>query len=305
MKAFGNSSPQSKIVYLFIFCLVGLFLAGSLVMAINGFVGEQWMVSAWGLRISSAIQMVLMFFLPAYTLVVWSDQKPVSYFGLDHSNNVFYLSLLAFMILVVSMPFISLLAELNQSLVLPNWLNGLESWMKNLESSAEKTTSLLLSGATIWDYLGNLLFVGVFAAVAEEFFFRGALQQLLVKLFRNKHVGVWVGAFIFSMMHLQFYGFLPRVLLGVILGYLFVWSNNLWIPIVIHFLNNALVVTLSFFFRDNSVYQSLENPAITPTFIVSGLLSLGLSFYLLKLYQAKAIATQNETEQSISFYENK
>ncbi len=195
------------------------------------------------------------------------------------------------------MPFITLLAQLNQLLVLPNSLSGVETWMRNLETSAEETTNLLLTGTSVWDYLGNLLFVGVFAAVAEEFFFRGALQQLLVKLFKSNHTGVWMTAFIFSLMHLQFYGFLPRIILGVILGYLFVWSKNLWIPILIHFLNNALVVTFSYFFKENSVYQSIENIPVTPTFIITGLLSLGLMVYLLKLYQTKARVAQMQVEQ--------
>jgi len=303
MKEFQNSSPQSKVIYLFVFCLVGLILAGSLVTLINGFWDGQLVGSAWGLRLSSAIQMVLMFFMPAYTIIVWSDQNPVSYLGLHFSKSTFYLSLFAFLILILSNPFISLLLELNQSIILPSWLSGLESWMKNLELSAEESTNLLLSGTSIWGYLGNLLIVGVFAAVAEEFFFRGALQQLLVKLFKNKHVGVWMAAFIFSLMHLQFYGFLPRVALGVILGYLFVWSNNLWIPIIIHFMNNALSITSNFFFKDSSVYQSIENLAITPTFIISGLLSFGIIAYLLSVYQLKA--TNKEVQQGgKSFHDN-
>ena len=287
MKAFEKSSILSKILYLFIFCLAGLFLAGSLVMVINGFFDGQLMQSAWGLRISSGIQMALMFFMPAYTLVVWSDHKPISFLRLQSSSGILNLSLLALLILLVSMPFISLISQLNQLLILPEWLSGLELRMQELEKSAEETTNLLLSGTSIWDYLGNLLFVGVFAAVAEEVFFRGALQQLIVKLFKNKHVGVWMTAFIFSLMHMQFYGFLPRVILGVLLGYLFVYSMNLWIPILIHFLNNALVVTLNYFFKDNIVYQYMENPPITSTFLISGLVSLGLLIYLLWVYQTK------------------
>lgn len=287
MKAFEKSSILSKILYLFIFCLAGLFLAGSLVMVINGFFDGQLMQSAWGLRISSGIQMALMFFMPAYTLVLWSDHKPISFLRLQSSSGILNLSLLALLILLVSMPFISLISQLNQLLILPEWLSGLELRMQELEKSAEETTNLLLSGTSIWDYLGNLLFVGVFAAVAEEVFFRGALQQLIVKLFKNKHVGVWMTAFIFSLMHMQFYGFLPRVILGVLLGYLFVYSMNLWIPILIHFLNNALVVTLNYFFKDNIVYQYMENPPITSTFLISGLVSLGLLIYLLWVYQTK------------------
>ena len=288
MKAFETSSTQSKIIYLFIFCLAGLFLAGSLVAVINGFYDNQLMLSPWGIRVSSGIQMALMFFMPSVTLLVWSGKKPISYLGLQNVKRALDLSLLAVVILFASMPFISLITQLNQQLILPERLSGLETWMQNLERNAQETTNLLLSGTSIWDYLGNLLFVGVFAAVAEEFFFRGVMQQLLVKLFKNKHVGVWMAAFIFSLMHLQFYGFLPRVILGVLLGYLFVYSNNLWIPILIHFLNNALVVTFNFFFKENATYQYIENLPITYEFLIVGLISLGLSVYLFRLYQTKA-----------------
>lgn len=287
MNAFGNASPLSKILYLFVFCLAGLFLAGSLVTVINGFVGGQLMLSLWGVRLSSAIQMVLMFFMPAITLITWSGNKPTAFLGLQSSRDSFVLYLLAFAILLGGMPFITLISELNQMLVLPQWLSGLELWMKNLEESAQVTTNLLLEGTSIWDFLGNILFIGIFAAVAEEVFFRGVLQQLLSKLFKNKHIAVWITAFIFSLLHMQFYGFLPRIILGAVLGYLFVYSNSLWIPIFVHFLNNALVVTFNFFFRNNSVYQYLEHPPITSTFLVAGIVSLGLLIYLFWLFQAK------------------
>lgn len=288
MKTFETSSTQLKVIYLFIFSLAGLFLAGSLVTVINGIYDGQLMLSAEGIRLSSAIQMIFMFFMPALTLMVWSGKKPISFLGLHDGRGILSLSLLAVVIMLVSMPFISLITHVNQLLILPNWLSGLESWMQNLEKSAQETTNLLLAGTSIWAYLGNILVIGVFAAVAEEFFFRGALQQLLVKLFKNKHAGVWMTAFIFSLMHLQFYGFLPRIVLGVLLGYLFVYSKNLWIPILIHFLNNALVVTFNLFFKENTVYQYIENPPITLTFLVVGLVSLGLFIYLLRLYKTKA-----------------
>lgn len=288
MKTFETSSTQLKVIYLFIFSLAGLFFAGSLVTVINEIYDGQLMLSAKGIRLSSAIQMIFMFFMPALTLMVWSGKKPISFLGLHDGRGILSLSLLAVVIMLVSMPFISLITHVNQLLILPNWLSGLESWMQNLEKSAQETTNLLLAGTSIWAYLGNILVIGVFAAVAEEFFFRGALQQLLVKLFKNKHAGVWMTAFIFSLMHLQFYGFLPRIVLGVLLGYLFVYSKNLWIPILIHFLNNALVVTFNLFFKENTVYQYIENPPITLTFLIVGLASLGMFIYLLRLYKTKA-----------------
>lgn len=288
MKAFENTSEQSKIVYLFIFCFAGLFLAATLVSLINELMIEgQFMESAWGIRISSAVQMLLMFFMPAITLLIWSNKKPMEFLGVKKLDNGVVLSLFAFLILTVSMPFISLLTQLNQLLRLPGFLSGLEEMMRNLENSAEKTTLLLLSGDSMLDYIGNILFVGVFAAVAEEVFFRGVLQQLLVKLFKSKNTGVWLTALIFSAMHLQFYGFLPRLILGLLLGYLFVWTNNIWLPILIHFLNNALVITFSFFLRENAFYHSLENPLITLNFIIAGLLSLTLTIFLLWMFKNK------------------
>ena len=287
MKAFEQSSTQSKVIYLFIFSLAGLFFAGTIVALINDLGGGQLMESAWGIRISSAIQMLLMFFMPAITLIIWSSQQPNVYLGIKRLDGGAFLILSSFAILIVAMPFISLLTQLNQLMILPEWLSGLEVKMQELEQSAQKTTDLLLSGNSIVDYLSNLVFIAVIAAVAEEVFFRGVLQQLLVKLFNNKHAGVWSAALIFSLMHLQFYGFLPRIILGALLGYLFIWSKNLWIPILIHFMNNALVVTFNFFLKDNSVYQALENPKLTPLFIFSGILSLCLTLSLFWIYRAK------------------
>ncbi len=288
MNAFENSSPLLKIIYLFVFSLAGLFLAGSLITVFNGFQDGQLMLSPWGLRLSSGVQMVLMFFMPAITLVTWSGYKPLPFLGLNRSSKSFVLFIIALAILLVGVPFISLLSQFNQMLVLPDWLSGLELWMKSLEESAQATTNLLLNGTSIWDYLGNIVFIGVFAAVAEEVFFRGVLQQLLTKLFKNKHTGVWMTAFIFSLMHLQFYGFLPRIILGAILGYLFAYSKNLWIPILVHFLNNVMVVTFNFFFRESFAYQYLEELPITSGFLILGLLSLVTLIFLFWAFQTKA-----------------
>lgn len=287
MKAFEKLSTQTKIIYLFIFCLAGLFFAGTIVSFVNDLLGKQLMESAWGLRISSAIQMLLMFFMPAVTLITWSNEQYYAYLKINKLDNGIIKILFSFIILIAAMPFISLLTQLNQLLVLPDWLSGLEVWMKELELSGEKTTKLLLSGESLVVYLSNLFFIGVVAAIAEEVFFRGVLQQLLIKQFNNKHVGVWLAAIIFSVMHMQFYGFLPRLILGALLGYLFVWSKSLWIPIFIHFINNALVITFNFFFKDSPIYQSLENQSFTFIFIFSGILSLCLSLLLLWLYRAK------------------
>ena len=154
MNAFENLKPFSKIVYLFVFCLAGLFLAASFITIADGFWDKQIMQLPWGMRIGSGVQMVFMFLMPAVTLVKWSGHKPIDYSALSRTQNSssYTLYILAVLILFIAMPFITLLSQINQAIVLPNWLSGVEMWMKNLEESAQNTTDLLLEGASVWDY---------------------------------------------------------------------------------------------------------------------------------------------------------
>ena len=92
----------------------------------------------------------------------------------------------------------------------------------------------------------NLFIIAILPAVGEEFFFRGVLQKILIRLFKSGHVAIWVTAFIFSAIHFQFFGFVPRFILGLIFGYLFFWSSTLWLPVISHFINNAVPVIMAY-----------------------------------------------------------
>jgi membrane protease YdiL (CAAX protease family) len=115
--------------------------------------------------------------------------------------------------------------------------------MQESEEMARTIIDQMIAGKTWTSYLSNLLIIAVAAGIAEEFFFRGILYFLLGKVIKNRHTVIWIIAFIFSAVHLQFYGFLPRMLLGAYLGYLLLSSNNIWLPVLSHILNNALVLT--------------------------------------------------------------
>jgi len=114
----------------------------------------------------------------------------------------------------------------------------------------------LLTMKTIGALLVNLLMLAVIPAIGEEFIFRGCLQRLFNQLTKNHHIAIWLTAIIFSSIHLQFYGFIPRMLLGAMFGYLFVWSNSLWLPILGHFLNNATAVITAYVYQQQG--KSLE-----------------------------------------------
>ena len=108
-------------------------------------------------------------------------------------------------------------------------------------------------------FLINVLMIAFLPALAEEILFRGALAGLLKDWTKNVHIAVLVSSLVFAAIHLQFYGFLPRFLLGMVLGYLFFWSGSIWLPVVAHFTNNFLSVFIEFLFRKGYIHTSAEN----------------------------------------------
>jgi membrane protease YdiL (CAAX protease family) len=151
-----------------------------------------------------------------------------------------------FCTMLFSIPMISKLIEWNNSMHLPAGLNGLETYLKQMEEERNDLTIRMLDSKKMQDLFFNLFMIAILPAIGEEFIFRGLLQQLLAKWFRNIHIAIFISAFLFSAIHLQFYGFIPRYLLGMFFGYLFFWSKNIWWAVWAHFVNNAVAVILLF-----------------------------------------------------------
>ena len=114
--------------------------------------------------------------------------------------------------------------------------------MQNSEDQAGKITESFLAGNTLSSLANNIILIGILPAVGEELLFRGIVQQLFKKMYGNAHVAIWISAALFSALHLQFFGFLPRLVLGAMFGYMLEWSGTLWLPIIAHFLNNTIAV---------------------------------------------------------------
>ena len=156
--------------------------------------------------------------------------------------------LLAVVIMVCAVPGINLLADLNSRVELPKSLEFIEQILKSQEEAAAALTERFLQADTIGGLLINIGLMALLPALSEELSFRGTLQQIIYKDQSGKvqstkvHLAIWITAFIFSAIHMQFYGFVPRMLLGAMFGYVFVWSGSLWVPITMHFVNNGLAV---------------------------------------------------------------
>lgn len=178
--------------------------------------------------------------------------------------RLFFLTLL---ITLGFSPLSELLGQWNQQIKLPVQFQALEEWMQQMERQMEELTLMLLSDVSLGGFLLNFLIIAMVAAVGEELLFRGALQTIFLRWIRNPHVAILLVAFIFSAIHMQFYGFFPRLALGLLFGYLFYWSNNLWIPIFAHLVNNGAVVINTFIYqRQGNELSSLELSVSIPTF---------------------------------------
>jgi len=209
------------------------------------------------LKFLQIISSVIIFILPVAVLAFLVSRRRMEYLQINRIGKISIL-LLGGIVMFVAAPLINYLQEINSYLQLPQWMHGIEEWMKASEAQDDALTVAFLNHQTFYDLILNLIMIALVAAVAEELFFRGVLQKILIKMTKNVHVGIWLTGAIFSAIHLQFYGFLPRMLMGVYLGYLLVWSGSLWVTIFAHFINNGTAVIFSYLEERKTITDSVE-----------------------------------------------
>ena len=181
--------------------------------------------------------------------------------------------LLAIAIMLLINPFISFIYEWNKSFNIPDW-------MLVFDDNAEKITNSFLKMNTLGDLFFNLLVIAIIPAIGEELLFRGYLQQKMTQWLGKPHMAIIITAILFSAIHMQFQGFLPRFALGLVLGYLFYWSGSLWLPIIAHLLNNAMAVTFAYPTFSDYAYLT-ENTATWQQAFFS-FMAVGLLVFLLQ-----------------------
>lgn len=232
-----------RIFYFLLITFVGLMLALVAMTLIMGGVN-----STVHLRIATVAQDMLLFIVPAVATSVLVSYDGGRMLCVDRMP-VPQVLLMGLVVYVCGIPAMNALVAWNESLTLPASLAPLEETMRQSEDAAKEAVEILFGGTSWGDLIVCLLIVGVLAGVSEELFFRGAMQRLLSSGRMGPHAAIWVTAIVFSVFHMQFYGFFPRVILGAFFGYLLYWSGSVWLPVMLHVLNNSLVVWTTWYSR--------------------------------------------------------
>jgi membrane protease YdiL (CAAX protease family) len=284
-----EENPYTQLLYLLLLAIGGL-----VIFAVIGFVVIYFVYGMPGIKstlvsdmnnigpfkILLVAQQIGLFLAPAIFLNIVERKKISGFYGLS-MPKASLLGLVAVLSLCW-MPIMGLVNEWNQAMVFPDFLKGIEKWMREMEDQNAETTEAILKMNGPVDLLVNLLVIAVTPAICEEFIFRGALQRTVFRLKSNPHVAIWLSAIIFSTIHFQFYGFIPRMLLGAAFGYIYFFTGSIWYAVFAHFLNNAFAVIAAYVLQSqNKPYTEAETMDIHWIgYVISAILTLALFKFL-------------------------
>ncbi len=247
---FAQKSLLERTIVLLICLLLGISLGSACATAFSLFINNETLL----LKITQGALAIGAFLVPTLLCAYLFSTQPQRYLQiLPTRKPKFYL--FAVSVILCGIPAINLLSEWNNVITLPERFSAIEQWMRAQEANAAQLTQQLLATETVFGYLGNLLVMAFLPAVCEELFFRGLIQNTISR--RNIHVAIWLTAILFSSAHLQFYGFFPRMMLGAMLGYTVYWSGSVLPAMVAHFVNNATVVSFTFFSKNSETLNRI------------------------------------------------
>lgn len=228
------------------------------------------------------------FLIPAYVFQRFNPDTVL--FPAEQFKN-WKLYALSLLFMLLAGPLLTLVSDWNMQMKLPAQLAGIEGWMRDQEDNMAGLTQQMLMVEDYPSLVVNLLVIAILPAIGEEFFFRGVLQNIFTRVFKGAHASIWLVAIIFSAIHIQFFGFFPRLLLGLFFGYMLLWSNNIWIPVLAHLVNNATVVLVAFVYtRQGKSYAALMESDSYTFIVYLGSLILSVSAaYLFYRYATKKV----------------
>ena len=178
--------------------------------------------------------------------------------------------------------------EWNINWTFPEFLAVFEDWARQMEDDMAAATERFTTFDSFGQFLLGFVAIAILPGIGEELLFRGVLQNGIHRVAKNKHVAIWVAAFIFSAIHMQIFGLVPRMVLGAIFGYLYVWSGNIWYPIIGHIANNGIGVIIAYMATSEFVDSDLEDPESIPMlYTLLGLVAFVILMFLFRNHYLK------------------
>ena len=235
------------------------------------------------------------FIVPPFIYARIRSKTPFSYLDIRIARPLL-LFVLTLAIMLCAKPFLEWTIYFNQQMKLPAFMGPVETWMKYKEIEAELLTKQLLVMTSSKDLIINLAIIAVIPAIGEELIFRGCLQKIFTTWTNNPHAGIWIAAILFSAIHFQFYGFIPRMLLGALFGYVFFYSKSILIPILGHFFNNASAVIAAYILqRQGKSLDNITKPEFQVWYLV--ILSVIFTALLLRIYYKLSFSYNNKPNE--------
>lgn len=273
---FVENLKHSTGMRVFFFAIIFLVctLIGAAVTSIMAFGGD--LMLKWAQGIGSLMMFVAP---PIIYYCLTRKEGPMKALGFRKiASPILFFVVISILLVFISLPFTNLLTSWNEDMQLGGPLEILQTWMRTLEDSAAAITERMLNVNSTGGLLLNLMVIALIPALGEELTFRGVVQQGMTHRLKNPHLAIILSAAVFSFIHFQFFGFLPRMFLGILLGYMFYITDSLWTSILMHFLNNGTAVVLYYLNNIGVAHIDVEHfGAMQDTWIVvlSGVLVAG------------------------------
>ncbi len=306
LSLFGNRKPWLSLISLLLIAfgglIVGQFVAIMIVTKLYhlSFIQVMEMVTniseypdyKVAIYILQGLSAVFAFILAPWFFLRFIEKKRFSVLSPNKRIELLPVTL-ALLISIVFMAVNFKFAEWNAQMVFPEFLRGVETWMRMQEDKLEEATYFLTTINNPLELVMAMVVIAIIPAIGEELLFRGLIQNQLLSWTRNTHWAVWLTAILFSAIHIQFYGFVPRMLLGVLFGYMYLWSGNLLYPILAHFANNGFQIAMLYLYSSDLTEFNIDDTSTVPwpVFFTSALISLVLILYYRHHFSKSSLKT--------------
>lgn len=255
-----NASQGAKLLIFILLLVFGLVFSS--VLAAFFMLSGEGMNDITNVQIGQVISQVFGFMLPPILYVMAVKKEPFKYLGFKKLQPW---SLLGIVAIFTIIPFLAMVTEWNDNISMPESMASLEQKLRYIQEVANDTTERFMTEGSLFS---GLLIVAALAAISEELLFRSVIQKAFVKLCKNAHVGIIITAIVFSAFHGDFFGFVPRFILGLMLGYMFYLSGSIFPSMLMHFVNNGTIVMLYYLNKKEVINVDIETFGLTDNVLV-------------------------------------